>query len=139
MPCAMSWCAVVPGWSGRRTGGDGIGVAPSEAGSAETTLPGRGYSPLQYAPELSRCEYHEPRSLLRRSIVQRCIAHQLGSVSLVGSTCGARGGGVPLACAFMAAATAAAICSSRVRSAGAGGAVVLDGSAAGGAAALRCS
>src|SRR5262249_12817458 len=26
--CAMRWCAVVPGGSGRRTGGDCIGVAP---------------------------------------------------------------------------------------------------------------
>src|SRR2546425_3873264 len=76
---------------------------------------GCGYSPLQYAPELRRWEYQEPRSFVRRSILQRWMGHQLGSVSLVGSPCGARGGGVPLACAFMAAATAAAICSSRDR------------------------
>src|SRR5262249_60518657 len=92
MPWAMSWCAVVPGARLRRTGGVGIGVSPWEAGSAATTLPGRGYSPLQYAPELSRCEYHEPRSLLRRSIVQRWMGHQLGSVSLVGSSAGGAGG-----------------------------------------------
>src|SRR5438093_9002573 len=73
------------------------------------------YSPLQYPPELRRWEYQEPRSFVRRSILQRWMGHQLGSVSLVGSPCGARGGGVPLACAFMAAATAAAICSSRDR------------------------
>src|SRR2546426_11084452 len=28
IPCAMSWCAVVPGGSARRTGGVCIGVAP---------------------------------------------------------------------------------------------------------------
>src|SRR5262252_6896502 len=117
MPWAISWCAVVPGARQRRTGGVGIGVSPWEAGSAATTLPGRGYSPLQYAPELSRCEYHEPRSLLRRSIVTRWSGHQEGSVSLVGSSAGGAGGfrapfpvGLPVACACMAAATAAAIC-----------------------------
>src|SRR5215475_7383545 len=122
MPWAMSWCAVVPGARRRRTGGVCIGVAPWEAGSAETTLPGRGYSPLQYPPDGRRCEYQEPRSFVRRSILQRWMGHQLGSVSLVGSNAGGAGGfRVPfpvvlaVACAFMAAATAAAICSSSDR------------------------
>src|SRR5215831_19716897 len=107
MPWAMSWCAVVPGARLRRTGGVCIGVSPWEAGSAATTLPGRGYSPLQYAPELRRWEYQEPRSFVRRSILQRWMGHQLGSVSLVGSSVGGAGGfrapfpvGFPLACAF---------------------------------------
>src|SRR4029434_3476215 len=107
MPWAMSWCAVVPGARLRRTGGVGIGVSPWEAGSAATTLPGRGYSPLQYPPDGRRCEYQEPRSFVRRSILQRWIAHQFGSVSLVGSSMGgAAGGRAPLgllvACAFSA-------------------------------------
>ena len=49
-----------------------------------------GYSPLQYAPELRRCEYQEPRSFVRRSILQRWMGHQLGSVSVVGSSLAGR-------------------------------------------------
>src|SRR5262249_57510368 len=109
MPWAMSWCAVVPGARLRRTGGVCIGVSPYGRGARPA--PVVAYSPLQYAPELRRCEYQEPRSFVRRSILQRWIGHQLGSVSLVGSSTGGAGGFpapfpvvLPEVWAFMAAA-----------------------------------
>src|SRR5439155_13224533 len=83
---------------------------------------GCGYSPLQYSPPARRWEYQEPRSFVRRSIFTRWMGHQLGSVSLVGSNAGGVGGFrapfpvvLPVVCACMAAATAAAICSSSDR------------------------
>src|SRR5207253_5450999 len=104
----------------RRTGGVCIGVSPYGRGARPA--PVVAYSPLQYPPELRRWEYQEPRSFVRRSILQLWIGHQLGSVSLVGSSAGGAGGfrapfpvGLAVAWAFTAAATAAAICSSSDR------------------------
>src|SRR5712691_1365580 len=109
------------------------------------------YSPLQYALECRRCEYQEPRSLLRRCIWHWWMGHQLGSVSLVRSDAGGGGGvclpsaagAAPLVLAAVwvgiAAWTAASRCSCRMRSVGAGGGVGVGCSAVCFAACWRAS
>jgi hypothetical protein len=116
---AMSWCAVVQGG----VEGERVMTASAWPLGAVRPAPVCGYHfALAAVGELVAKPAGAQALPSCQRIVTWCLGHQLGSVSVVGSSAGGAGGfrapfpvGLPVVWACMAAATAAAICSSSDR------------------------